>query len=159
MRVILLKDIENLGKKYDVKQVKTGYAKNFLIPKGLAKRATKENLDWLEAQREKEAEKAEKELKGFQGLASKLDGQEVSFTLRVGEKGEVFGSVNVLKISRELKDLGFKIKKSQVGLAEPIKELGEFPVKINLPHGLEAEIKVIVEEEVVEEEEEEEEKK
>ena len=145
MKVILLKDIGNLGKKYEVKEVKAGYAKNFLIPKGLVKEITKENLEWLKIQKEKQSEKAEKELKKIQNLASKVDGQEITFNLRVGEGDEVFGSVNTLKIYKELKDLGFKIKKSQIELAEPIKELGEFPVKIKLSHGLEAEIRVVVE--------------
>lgn len=145
MKVILLQNIDNLGKKYEVKKVKAGYAKNFLIPKGLAKEASKENLEWLKIQKEKESEKAEKELKEFQALASKLDGQEITFNLKVGEDGKLFGSVNILKICQELEDLGFKIKKSQIELAGPIKELGEFPVKIKLPHGLEAEIRVIVE--------------
>lgn len=145
MKVILLQNIDNLGKKYEVKKVKAGYAKNFLIPKGLAKEATKENLEWLKIQKEKESEKAEKELKEFQALASKLDGQEITFNLRIGEDNKLFGSVNTLKICQELEDLGFKIKKSQIELASPIKELGEFPLKIKLPHGLEAEIRVIVE--------------
>lgn len=146
MKVILLKKIENLGEKYEIKKVKAGYAKNFLIPKGLAKVATRKNLEWLKAQKEIQKEEAEKELKEVQSLASKLDGQEITFPVKVGQDGHIFGSINTLKIYKELKDLGFEIKKSQIELAEPLKELGEFPVKINLPHKLEAEIKVIVEE-------------
>lgn len=150
MRIILLRDVKGLGKKYEVKQVKTGYAQNFLIPQGLAERATRASLEKLEDMKKQEAKKVEKELKEIQGLASRLDGQEITFLLKADDKGKIFGSINILKISKKLKDLGFEIKKSQVELAESIRELGEFPVKINLPHGLEAEIKVIVEEETAE---------
>ena len=77
MRVILLQDIENLGKKYDVKEVADGYARNFLIPKGLVKPATEEALKWLETQKEIEEKKAEEELKKVQDFASSIDDQEV----------------------------------------------------------------------------------
>ncbi len=69
MRVILLQDVENIGKKYEIKEVKNGYARNFLIPKSLAKPATKEVLKWLEVQKEIEEKKAEDELKEIQELA------------------------------------------------------------------------------------------
>ena len=77
MRVVLLQDIENLGKKYEVKEVKDGYARNFLIPQGLAKPATKEAIIWLETQKEIEAKKAEEELKKIQEKATAIDGQEL----------------------------------------------------------------------------------
>lgn len=156
MRVILLKDIENLGKKYDVKLVKPGFGRNYLIPKKLVKLATKENLEWLEKQKQMDLGKVEQELKQFQALASKIDGQELNFAVKVGESGEIFGSINAQKIIKELEDLGFKIKKDQIELAEPIKEIGEFPIKIHFPHGLEARIQVIVTEEPKQEETEEE---
>lgn len=144
MRVILLKTIENLGKKYEIKEVKDGYARNFLIPKGLAKPATKEALLWLETQKEAEAKKAEEELKKAQGAASVIDGQEVIIPVKIGEEGQLFESVTSQKIFEKLKELGFEIKKTQINLEEPIKELGEFPIKIKFEHNLEAEIKVIV---------------
>jgi len=144
MRVILLQDVENLGKKYEIKEVKDGYARNFLIPKGLAKKAEKETLLWLETQKEVEAQKAEEELKRVQGLASAIDGQEVIIPVKIGEEGQLFESIASQKIFEKLKELGFEIKKTQLDLEEPIKELGEFPVKIKFEHNLEAEIKVIV---------------
>jgi len=144
MRVILLQDVENLGKKYEIKEVKDGYARNFLIPKGLAKKAEKEALLWLETQKEVEAQKAEEELKRVQGLASAIDGQEVIIPVKIGEEGQLFESITSQKIFEKLKELGFEIKKTQFDLEEPIKELGEFPVKIKFEHNLEAEIKVIV---------------
>jgi len=147
MRVILLQDIDKLGKKYDVKEVKDGHARNFLIPKGLVKIATKKDLKWLEGKKKAEMEMVEEELKNIQELASKLDGVEVIIPVKIGEEKQLFESINQQKIADKLKELGFDIKKSQIVLEEPIKELGEFPVKIGLEHNLESEIRVIVTEE------------
>jgi large subunit ribosomal protein L9 len=144
MKVILLKDVENLGKKYEVKEVKDGFARNFLIPKKLVKIATKENLKWLE-EKKKELEKvAEEELKTVQKLATELDGREIIIELKKGEKGQLFQSINASYIAKELQKLGFQIKKQQILLENKIKEPGEFPIKIKLPHNLEVEIKLIV---------------
>ncbi len=144
MKVILLQDIENLGKKYEVKEVKDGYARNFLFPNKLAKPAIKEALKWLEVQKEIEAKKAEEALKQVQELASAVDDQEVIIPVKIGKEDQLFESITVQIISEKLKELGFDIKKSQIDLEEPIKELGEFPVKIKFEHNLEAVIKVIV---------------
>ncbi len=147
MRVILLQDVENIGKKYEIKEVKNGYARNFLIPKSLAKPATKEVLKWLEVQKEIEEKKAEDELKEIQELASKIDGVEIIIPVKLGEKEQFFEKITSQKISEKLKEMGFKIAKTQIDLQEPIKELGEFPIKIKLPHNLESEITVIITEE------------
>lgn len=147
MKVIILQDIENIGKKYEIKEVKPGFARNFLIPKNLARLATKQNLKWLENQKAIIEKKAEEDLKMAQEKASKIDGLEVSIAVKLGPKGQFFESINNLKISEKLKSMGFDIKKSKINLQKPIKELGEFPVKINLDHNLEAEIRVIITEE------------
>ena len=147
MRVILLQNIEKLGKKYEVKEVKDGYARNFLIPKGLVKQATKKALKLLETQKGMETEKEKEELKKAQQLASGFEGVEVIIPVKIGDEGQLFESINKQNIIDKLKEAGFEIKKSQVALEEPIKELGEFPIKINFDHNLEAEIKVIVTEE------------
>lgn len=147
MRIILLQDVEKLGKKYEVKEVADGYARNFLIEKGLAKPATEEVLKWLETQKEIEAKKAEEELKKSQELASAIDGQEVMIQVKIGEEGQLFESITSQKISERLKEMGFEVKKSQIDLLEPIKDVGEFPVKIKFEHNLEPEIRVIVAEE------------
>jgi len=144
MRIILLKDVEKVGKKFEVKDVKDGYARNFLIPQGLAKPVTKEVLEWLEVQKEIQEKKAEEELKKAQELASTIDDLEVAIPVRVGENDQLFESINAQKISEKLKEMGFDLKKSQIELPEPIKEIGEFPVKIKLEHNLEVEIRVIV---------------
>ena len=147
MLVILLKDVEKIGKRYEVKEVASGHARNFLIPKGLAKAATKTAMIWLETHKEIEAKKAEEELKGFQDKATALDGQEFTFAVKIGDEGQLFESIGVQKIAEKLKESGFEIKKSQIVLEESIKSFGEFPVKIKLEHNLEAEIKVIISEE------------
>ena len=144
MKIILLEDVEDVGKKYEVKEIKAGYARNFLIPRKLVKLATRENLKWLESQKEEIEKKAEEDLKKAQELASKVDGIEVVINIKVGDKGQLFESVNSLKISEKLKSMGFNVKRSQIKLEEPIKETGEFPVKINLDHNLEAEIRLII---------------
>ncbi len=149
MKVILLQNIEKLGKKYEIKEVADGYARNFLIPKSLAKLATKQILKKLETQKEIETKKAEKELKKIQELTTMIDGQEIVITVKVGEEEQLFETITAQKVSEKLKKLGFEIKKSQIELSESIKELGEFPVKIKFEHNLEAEIRIIVTKEKV----------
>jgi large subunit ribosomal protein L9 len=144
VKVILLEDVENLGKKYELKEVKNGYARNFLIPNKMAKPATKKALKWLEDQKEVIQKEAEEDLKKAQELATKLDGLEVNIVLKIGEEGQFFESVNNAKIAEKLKEMGYDVKKSQIELKDPIKEAGEFSVKIDLAHNLEAEITVII---------------
>lgn len=144
MKVILLEDVENLGKKYEVKEVKSGHARNFLIPQKLAKAVTKQTLKWLKEQKEVAEQAAEEDLKQAQEVASQIDGIEVAILVKVGPEGQLFESINNVKISEKLKEMGFEVKKSQIILEEPIKELGEFPVEVDLDHNLETEIRVIV---------------
>jgi large subunit ribosomal protein L9 len=144
MKVILLKDVENVGKKYDIKEVKNGYGRNFLIQKGLAKPATKEAVLWSETQKDIETKKSEEDLKKIQEKASNMDGQEVIVPVKVGEENQLFESVNAQKIAEKLKELGFEVKKTQIMLEKPIKEVGEYPVKIKFDHNLEAEVTVII---------------
>jgi len=147
MRVILLKDIEDLGKKNEIKEVKDGYARNFLLPKGLAKIADKKSMEQLESQKELEAQQAEEELKKTQALIEAVEGREFIIHVKIGDEGQLFESVNVGKIHEALKEQGFGVKKDQIELTQPIKELGEFPVKLKFDHNLEAEITIIIEEE------------
>ena len=147
MRVILLQDIDNLGKRYEIKDVKDGYARNFLIPKGLVKPATEEALKWLEVQKEIIEKKAEEELKKVEEIVSKIDGVEVMISVKIGEEEQFFEKITTQKISEKLKELGFEIKLAQIELEEPLEELGEFPLKVKFEHNLEAEIRVIITEE------------
>lgn len=147
MKIILLKDVENLGKKYEIKEVASGYARNYLIPQGLAKKATPDVLEWLKKIQEVEDEKAKKELEKIGKLASQIDGLELEMEVKVGEKNQLFEKITASKISKKLKEIGYDIKKDQIELEKIIEELGEFPIKIKFNHNLEAEIKVIVTEE------------
>jgi large subunit ribosomal protein L9 len=149
MKVILLQNVENVGKKYEVKEVKDGYARNFLIAQNLAKTATKENMAWLEKQQDVMAQEVEEDLKKTQALASSMDDIELNFLVKVGDGGQLFESINAVKIAEKLQEMGFDIKKSQIDLEESIKQLGEFPIKITLDHNLEVEVKVVVVEEKI----------
>ena len=144
MKVILLENIEKIGKKYEIKKVADGFARNFLFPKILAKLATEKNLKWLGEQKEIENKETKKELEKLQEIASSIDGLEIPISVKVGEKNQLFETINSQKIFDKLKEMDFKIKKSQINLSKQIKELGEFPVKISFDHNLEAEIRVIV---------------
>ena len=144
MKVILLQDIEGLGKKYEVKEVKNGHARNLLLPEKKARAATKEALKWLADQKEVIDKEVEEDLKKAQALASSLDGLELNINVKTGDEGQLFESINNQKIADKLKEMGFEVKKAQIKLESPIKETGDFPVSVTLTHNLEAEIKVIV---------------
>jgi len=144
VKVILLQDIENLGKKGDVKKVANGYVRNFLLPRNLAKPATKEAIAELEKQKELEAKQAEEELKIVQEIVSKVDGLEIEIKEKIDEKGQLYGSINEQTISSIFKEKGFDIKKQQIKIPQPIKEVWEYPITILFDHNLEAEVKIIV---------------
>jgi large subunit ribosomal protein L9 len=145
MKVILLEKVNGIGEKYEVKTVKDGYGANFLIPNGLAKIATEQALMDLEDMRAQEANMQEQELHVAEGVAGELDGLEVIFKVKLGDEGQLFESINKAKIAKRLEEDGFTVKKSQIVLEGPIKETGEFSIKINLEHNLETNITLIIE--------------
>jgi large subunit ribosomal protein L9 len=147
MKVILLEDVEKLGKRLDVKNVKNGYARNFLLPKNLVRVATKEALKWRDIQIEIKKSVDDTKLKEVQSVVSKMDGLELFFKVKIGEKGQLFESLSAQKIKDKLEEAGFNVSKNQIDLAEPIKELGEFPVKVKFDHNLESIVKIIIMEE------------
>ncbi|MDD4531507.1 MAG: 50S ribosomal protein L9 [Candidatus Pacebacteria bacterium] len=144
MKVILLRDVPNTGRKHDIKEVSSGFARNFLIPKGLAIAADEDSLKNLEMKKRLDEERAETELKETEQIASKLDGTEVEIQVKSGKEGQLFESVNKQKVSDHLKEMGFNVSKDQVDLKSPLKETGEFPVKLKFDHNLEAEIRIII---------------
>lgn len=144
MKIILLQDVEKLGKKNEVKEVADGYARNFLFPNKLAILATQSEIVKAEEQKKIDAQKAEKELAHFQELASQLDGLELEIEDKADDDGNLFGAISVAKIIEKIKEQGFEIEKNQVKITEPIKEVGEREVLIELPHNLEVKVKVIV---------------
>ena len=143
MKVILLKDVKGLGKKGEVKEAADGYARNFLLPGNLALPATDDNVTRLKRQTEEKTRLAVKDLLSVEKTAVKLDGQTVEIKSKANEEGRFYAAIGAAAIVKKLKDKGFEIKKEQVLLFEPIKEEGEFSIKINLNHNLEAEITVI----------------
>jgi len=147
MKVILLEDVDELGKKGEIKEVADGYARNLLIPKKMAVLASKSEVIRLEEQKKIDEEKAEKELIRFQEIASQIDGFELEIPVKIGEDNKLFGAITSAKISEELKKNNFKVEKNQVKLEEPIKEIGEYEIPIELPHNLKAKIKLIITEE------------
>lgn len=145
MQIILLEKITNLGQLGDVVKVKDGYARNFLIPSGKAKRATEANLAAFEARRaELERESAER-LAAAQAVGERLEGLTVQVTQKAGVDGKLFGSVTNADIAEALKALDFVIERSMVRMPEgPLKTIGDFPVVIGLHTDVQATITVSV---------------
>lgn len=145
MKVILTKDVQNLGHTGDVKEVSGGYAKNFLIPGGYAKVATEsiiKKADEMKVQKDKEAEI---ELERAKEVVATIQGQSVTIKAKADPSKKLYAAVKAEEIAEALKAKGFAVDKSNVVVDEPIKELGDFEVTLNLEHGLEARIAVIVE--------------
>jgi large subunit ribosomal protein L9 len=143
MKVILLQDVENLGKEGEIKEVADGFARNFLLPKKMAEPATEEAVKKTEGKLQKKEEEAKTELGEAQKLAEQLEGRELYIKVKEKE-GALFGSVNEKIIAKFLKDEGLDINPENVKLVEPIKEMGEYDVQIDLDHGLEANIRIIL---------------
>ncbi|GFR38206.1 50S ribosomal protein L9 [Insulibacter thermoxylanivorax] len=146
MKVIFLKDVKGQGKKGEVKEVSEGYARNFLIPRGLATVANESNLKQLDQlnkaeQRRKEQEKAEAEQ-----LAGKLKDVTLKFKVKAGEGGRLFGSVTNKQIADELGKQGYKIDRRKILLDDPIRTLGVTKVEIRLHPDVTAVVNVQVSE-------------
>ena len=140
MKIILLKDIAKLGKKDDIKDVSDGYARNFLIPKGLAAPATSALFKESEARKAGEAARLQKELEAVKELAKKIGKVKLAIKAKANEEKELFGSVDPGQIAEALKGKGIEIGKNQIILEEPIKKLGDYKVKIDLGHETTAEV-------------------
>ena len=144
MEIILRQGVENLGKPGDVVNVKAGYARNYLLPHGLAYEATPGNLKRIQLERNR-LEAAENERRaGAQGIAERLEQVSLTFSARVGEEGKLFGSVTSADIAQQLAEQGHTVEKRQIDLKEPIKALGVYRVPIRLHADVHPEIKVWV---------------
>jgi large subunit ribosomal protein L9 len=144
MEVILRNAIDKLGHPGDIVSVSPGYARNFLLPRGLAFAATEGNRKRI-AQEKSRLEAAENErIDAAKAIAAKLGEVSVTFAARVGEEGKLFGSVTPSDIAAQLEAQGFKIEKRQIELNEPIKSLGVYRVGIRLHADVHPEIKVWV---------------
>ena len=133
MQVILMEKVVNLGGLGDVVKVKDGFARNFLIPQGKAKRATQANLKEFENRRAELEKKANEQLTGAQERAEKIEGLKIDIAQKAGVDGRLFGSVTNADIAESLGKLGLQVKKSEIRMPQgPLKHIGEYPVTLQL---------------------------
>jgi large subunit ribosomal protein L9 len=147
MKVILAENIQSLGRIGEVVRVAPGYARNYLLPKGIAMEATEKNVRDLDHKKRVLAQKGEKIRVQMLSLAEKLNHVKVSLRRKVAEEDKLYGSVSVVDIAHLLGEQGFTIDRKDIRLAQPIKQLGEFSVSIRVDADVSAEIKVIVDKE------------
>lgn len=145
MQVILMEKVANLGNLGDVVKVKDGYARNFLIPHGKAKRATEDNLKAFESRRA-ELEKAQNEaLAKAQERGAKLEGVKIQIAQKAGVDGRLFGSVTNYDVCEALEKQGHEVERSQIRMPQgPLKQVGEYPIQIALHTDVTATITVAV---------------
>jgi large subunit ribosomal protein L9 len=145
MQIILLEKVQNVGNLGDVVKVKDGFARNFLIPQGKAKRATPDNLKLLETKRAELEKAAADKLAHAQAQAEKLAGTALRITQKAGVDGRLFGSVTNVDIVEALKAQGFVIEKSSIRMPSgPLKQVGEHPVGVALHTDVTTEIAINV---------------
>ena len=145
MQIILLEKVINLGNLGDVVKVKDGYARNFLIPQKMAKRATPAAMAEFEARRAELEKAAAEKLAAAQGVADKMNGTAVTVARKAGMDGRLFGSVGNADVTEALKLAGFDVDKAAVRMPEgPLKTIGEFPLDIALHTDVLANISVNV---------------
>ncbi len=144
MEIILIENVDNLGRRGDVVNVAGGYARNYLIPKGLAILATPGNLKFVEQQKLKWAKKEAKEKEEAETVAKSIENLEIEIFKKVGEEESLYGSVTSHDIADKLNELGYNIDKKKVSLDHPLKTLGEYTVPIKLHREVIANVKVIV---------------
>lgn len=144
MQVVLLERVENLGIIGSIVTVKNGYARNFLLPRKKALRATKENLAYFETQKSVIEAENLKRKKEAEQVAAKMEGLVLNVIRQAGESGHLFGSVRNSDVAEAAHELGFQIAKVQVRIDSPIKTLGIYPLKITLHPEVIVEVKVNV---------------
>ena len=145
MRVVFLQTVANVATAGDVKEVKDGYARNYLLPKKIAVPATADQLRRVDALKKGETDRQNKALEQLRALAQRLDGMEVVVKARVGDKNQLFGSVTNADIAQEIvKVLGSEIDRRAVELETPIKQMGTYDVPVRLGQDLLPKVKVSV---------------
>ena len=144
MDVILLKDFEGLGSEGDIINVKPGFARNYLVPRGFALRASKRNMAVIEEKKHIREAQENRVEKANKILAEKLTKTTLTIEVQVGEEERMFGSVTSQDIQGSLEDKGISIDRSAIMMDEPIKSLGIYNIPVKITAGLEAELKVYV---------------
>jgi len=146
MKIVLTANVPNLGKRGDIVSVADGYARNYLIPRGLGLEATPPNLTRFEAERQAVQRRTKREAAEAEKTAKLLDGFSLTVKAKAGEEGRLFGSVTAKDISAGLKDvLGIGVDRKQIELHEPLKAVGRYLVAVHLGPGITREINVNVE--------------
>lgn len=143
MRVIFLSDVKGVASQGDVKEVKDGYARNYLIPKGLAVQATASKERELNEKRRRQQQKTDAEREQMRALADALRDQTVVVRAKVGENDRLFGAVTNADVAQSLRNLGHAIDRKKITM-EPIKHLGEHQATLHLYAGITTQIRVIV---------------
>ncbi len=147
MKVVFLKDVSSKAKSGDIKEVADGYARNFLIPKGLASIATPDAMKKAQDQEQGKIRRKEKLHDELSELAQQIEGKELHFKAKAGEKGRLHGSITTANIAGQLADVvKAEIDKKKIMLKEPLRQLGEHEVSIEFSKDVIAKIKVIIEE-------------
>jgi len=144
MKVILTKDMDNLGKAGALVEVKTGYGRNYLLPRQLAVLATAKNIRQLEHQKSGILARASKEKQNMTQMAQKLSAIEVKFTRKTGAENKLFGSVTNKDIHEQLAAQGYQIERKQIHLPEPLKEVGTHEVQVKLHSDVTAKLRVTI---------------
>ena len=132
MKVILKDDVKNVGNMGDIVKVSDGYARNYLVPRGLAVEASSKNIKSVEHQKRIIQEKAKKIKMSAQELADRISKVTLVLKANAGEEGKLFGSVTTMDIADALKNEGFEVDKKKISLDEPIKRLGEHTVSVKI---------------------------
>lgn len=144
MKIILLQDVKGQGKKGDLLEVNEGYARNFLIKKGLAEAATATRINELNQRKTADEYHKREELKAMKALADQIKDKSFTLNIKVGQNGKVFGSVTAQDIAESLKAAGYDIDKKKIVLVSPIKLVGDYDVTLKLAEGVSAKICVQV---------------
>ena len=144
VQLILREDVPSLGDAGDLVRVKVGYARNYLLPKGMAVLATESRIKEVEHNKRVVEEKLAKELKDLEALRDRLQSLELEVTAKAGEEGKLFGSVTSAQIAELLSEKGYDIARRTILLSDPIKEVGEHRIPIRLRKEIVAEVRLKV---------------
>lgn len=140
MEVILREDVEHLGAMGDVVKVKPGYARNYLLPRGIAVTADRKNVAAIEHQKRLVEAKREAERKAALGVADQVDGLVLEVAARAGEEDKLYGSVTNIDIEKLLRAQGLKVDRRKIDLTDPIKKLGTYRITVGIAHDVKATI-------------------
>lgn len=145
MKVILIQDVKGSGKRGEIVNVSDGYARNFLLPKGLAKQASAQNINAVKLQKAAILHQKQEGEKAAKSLAANLDGKEVVISIKAGANGKLFGSVNTKDIADAFnKQYDFQVEKKKIVLKEAIKVCGTYPITVKLYPNIASKINVVV---------------